>query len=97
MTKTELLEALLVERHLPLPPKPQEPAPVYDDSEAVVKARCDALVKAVEASEKNARRHSKRAKATGQWVPAATPARDPDAAPPLVLRKGIWVADRSAA
>lgn len=88
MTKDELLELLLVERHLPVPPPPPEPEPVFEPD-----------------TKQNQR--SRRA-TLGRELAAATPKRKrkpvppvrrikPDDTPRMVLRRGIWVADRSAA
>lgn len=92
MTKDELLESLLVERHLPLPPMPQDPSPMYDDSEDLVNARRAALVKAVELSEKKARRHSKRIRATGQFAAANARVQEAEDVPRFVRRGAILVA-----
>lgn len=79
MTKTELLELLLVERHLPLPTTPK-PGEIYDDPADQAARRAD-LEAAVDSFEKDPGR-----KRPSQDEPVK-----------LVQRKGIWIADRSAA
>lgn len=88
MTKDELLEMLLVERHLPVPPPPAEPEPVFEpDTLANQRQRLTTLAREVaDAAPKRKRKP----------VP---PIRriDPNAGPRMVQRRGVWVADRSAA
>lgn len=88
MTKDELLEMLLVERHLPVPPPPPEPEPVFEpDTRDNQRDRRAELTAAVKASTKKPRRKP---------IP---PVRriDPDEGPRLVQHRGIWIADRNAA
>lgn len=88
MTKDELLEMLLVERHLPVPPPPSEPEPVFEpDTPENQRRRLATLNREVAAA------------APKRATKPIPPVRriDPDAGPRMVQRRGVWVADRSAA
>ena len=83
MTKDELLELLLIERHLPVPPPPPEAEPVFEPDTAENQKRRLATLNREFAPNRKP-------------VPAVRRL-DPDEGPRLVQRRGIWVADRSAA